>query len=102
MKTIKKQLIERVTNLERHVTPLQSNLNLGNNRDAGQVNKIYLIKMIRSAQRQFNLDLADGKISTGEGCMGLAESKRFVENYLEENLQPQLIMENEADTVPQS
>jgi len=88
IKQTKQQLLDRITELQRQVDLLHSNLNLGNSRNAGFANKIYLIKMIRSAQHQFGLDLAAGKTLPGQGCMGLAESKAFVEKYLEENLKP--------------
>lgn len=62
------------------------NAKLAENRRLGDVNKIYLIKMIREAQHQFTIDIAAGKTQAGQGCMGLCESRDFVEKYLEQHL----------------
>ena len=56
----------------------ETNFSLQTNPVVGQSNKIFLIKMIRCAQHTFSLHPVEGS-----NCMGLADSKRFVEKYLE-------------------
>lgn len=48
--------------------------------------RIFLIKIIRAAQHQFLMD--EHNNPTGQGAMGLADAKNFVESYLENNQFP--------------